>query len=247
MKLFLALILSLSAWADKVPNSDVANWYEEIHGNGLYTTEQYSTASRRAKYFEYDTNTLPKLAERTNVAIKALVKISILNLKRHHYYTLANELSEAWEKEDGLLQEIVEEQERRGRYDIGDFEPLLKFLGDAYTKIEQALGYDICYVLRLTDLKTLVWGIPVVFEPCRYGQTEFGIHMCSDPPKPQAYKGVFPVVAYWTSTITCSMATFGAGLFFICSPVSMLVEIAVKDGICPWAAPKLYNMACSKE
>jgi hypothetical protein len=128
----------------------------------------------------------------------------------------------------------------QGGRNIGDFKPLSQWLAGVYDKIEAALGHEICYALRLSDIKTINYAIPVVFSPCDEGEIEFELHFIHDP----NYRGLAPVVTYWVTVITCDVATYGAGTFFICSPIGMVTEFAMDRWVAPKIAPKLYDLIC---
>lgn len=243
MKL-LILVLSLSIAimpvhaSNEISQQDYQAMYEELHGNGIYEVADYDKAGRRAETFRNEVQDLSRLAERTNSALDGIFKIAVKNLKRKGYDVEAEEIETGWKSWNGKLQVLTV-----SATDIGDFDPLSTWLATAYDKIEAALGYQLCYMLRISDLKTLNFTIPVVFSPCKYGQDEFTKHFVHDA----KYRGLAPVVAYWVTTITCSIATFGAGYFFICSPIAMLVEFAVDKKVAPWLAPIIFEKACGEE
>lgn len=245
MRAMLSIMILLCTATTGALAGSTEEMYAEIHGNGIYTTSEKCLAERKARYFSDDANDLQSLAERTELAIDAMIDVSVRNLRWRGYYSMARELSRNWSSHRGELQAIVYAQRYRGR-DIGDFKPLLKFLDDAYHKVLTSLGWEVCYALRLTDIETINHALVVVFQPCQYGASEFGIHACHDPAKPEAYRGLAPVVSYWTTLMTCEIATFQAGLFWICSPLAMLVERIVDNMICPWLAPKIYEASCGR-
>lgn len=233
IKLLAILITFTSLCTAYVDNSD----WEEIHGNGIYTTAQKKDANNRVVKLEKEFSDIKRAATQSNLALRAIVKIGVKNLKKHGYYSEAYKMEAQWKTLDGKLIEAVESR------NIGDFEPLSDWLAVAYELLELKLGYEICRTLRLTDIKTINYCIRVVFKPCVYGYANFYDHFVSD----ERYNGLAPVAAYWASNITCSIASYGAGYFFICSPVSMLVERIVKAKVAPWAAPKIYDRVCKDE
>lgn len=212
---------------------DKTQW-EEIHGNGIYTTSQKKEANDKTKAAEKAFKDMERAATQSNLALRAIVKIGVKNLKRHHYYAEAYKMEAEWRMMDGKLIKAVQSRH------IGDFEPLSDWLAVAYEILELKLGIDICKTLRLTDIKTINYCIVVVFKPCTYGYSNFYDHFVTD----EIYKGLAPVVSYWATVIVCDIASYGAGYFFICSPIGMLVERAVLYKVAPWAAPKLYDLAC---
>lgn len=236
MKLILALALMTSfAFADF---SDPA--FVEIHGNGVYSTAQKTAAEKRLSSIEKDFKGGNKvaMAERANMAMRAIFRIANLNLKRHGYYDTAAEVDAGWRRLDGELVRLV----KTGTRDIGDFAPWSNQLAVLYLIIEAKLGYQLCYTLRITDLATFIWTPPVVFHPCVYGQTEFLLHFATNDPR---YRSFMPVVSYWLTNITCSVATFGAGYFFVCSPLAMGVEMLANKVVAPRLGEFIYDRACT--
>jgi len=234
MKKLIAILfcaLCLAAHADD---------YTEIHGTGIYSTSDHSRADAHRERLkkEFEREGLTAMAERTDRALDGLFKIAVMNLKRRGYYEEADYIQRGWSRQKGQLQVL-----HASARDIGDFEPLMTWLAVAYEIIEFKLGYNLCYTLRISDLKTFNYTIPVVFKPCAHPLTDFTEHFVHD----ERYRGLCPVVAYWTTSITCSIATFGAGYFFICSPIAMLVELGFDKAVAPWLAPKIYNWACGGE
>lgn len=232
--LILILVSLTSAMA-----SETDQTWEDIHGDGVYTMAQEATAHGGANRIsnEFERGGLPAIAMRTNQAIDAMMTVGELNLRQRGFDEDADWLRTEWQKYNGDLERIVSNSNR----DIGDFKPVIRFLANAYDRLEARLGYKVCYALRLSDIKTINFTIPVVFAPCRYGLDEFTLHFVHDA----KYRGLAPVVTYWATTVGCSVATFGAGvLFFICSPIGMLTEVVMDEIIAPRLAPKLYSAAC---
>lgn len=218
-------------------SADVEGDWIEIHGNGIYTTAQKKEAQTKTKAAEKGLRDIERAATQSNLALRAIFRIAVRNLKAKGYYADAYRMEAKWKSLDGKLIEAVRNRS------IGDFEPISDWLAVAYELLELKLGIDVCRTLRLTDLKTLNYCIKVCFKPCVYGYANFYDHFVAD----ERYKGLAPVISYWTAVITCNIASYGAGYFFICSPIGMLVERAVLLRVGPWAAPKLYDWACKNE
>jgi hypothetical protein len=190
---------------------------------------------------------LPRVAARTDEALGNLLHTAIRQLERRGHDQLAAELRmEYGEKYAGFLTRMVGD----GR-NIGDHKPLSEWLATAYKKIEAALGVTICSLLHLTDLKTINYGIPVVFHPCTYDlapmpeserMTEYRRHF-SGKIDGEALDGLVPVLSYWIAWIACEVATYGGGWFIICSPLATLVEVAEER----WITPKLSDMIFLKQ
>lgn len=237
MRTFLLALLScFTATADITQSPE----WVEIHGNGQYTTAEYGAAERRLKSIEKDfqRDGLIGMAERTNTALRGLMKIAVMNLKRKGHYETAREVENGWRSIDGDIISIVSMDDR----DITHFEPWSQTLALLYIAIEFKLGYQLCAILRLTDIATYVWTPVVVFNPCRYGKTEFLIHFAGNDPK---YGSFAPVTSYWLTNIACTIATFGAGYFFVCSPLGMLVEIGMEKVVAPRLGEFIFDRACT--
>lgn len=231
---YLTILMTFSALSSAVVDKEA---WKEIHGDGTVTTEQKEIANKHTKDSETQLRNYTRVANRTNLALRAIVKIGVLNLYRKGYVYEAQKMDQEWKALDGKLVKAVQTR------NIGDFEPLSQWLALAYEILELKLGLDMCETLRLTDIKTINYCIPVCFQPCFYGYNNFYDHFVTD----EKYKGLAPVISYWATVITCDIALYGGGYFFVCSPVGMLVERAVLKRVGPWAAPKLYDMVCKNE
>lgn len=218
-----------------------ASDYTEIHGDGHYSEDQNYQARIGARRIgrDFERRKFRAMAEHGNRALSAIFKIGTLNLDRKGFHKEAEDLRNGWKQYDGELQRIVAKRNR----DIGDFEPISKYLAAAYEILEYKLGYQLCYTLRLSDLKSLNYGLKEVFNPCPHTEKDFEDHFVHDA----KYRGVAPVVTYWATIITCSIATYGAGYFFVCSPIGMATEWLMDKKIAPKIAPKIYSWACNKE
>jgi hypothetical protein len=177
------------------------------------------------------------LAVLSNSAIRNIVKVASLHLKRKHYYEEAKEIETLWRYYDKRLIDIATFSR-----DIGWFDPISDALALIYELTELRLGFEVCHALRLDDLKTINHGLRVAFRPCFYGYEEYYKHMAKDP----KYRALLPVVSYWTVVIGCSYATYGIGYAVICSPAGFVVEKVVQNKIAPKAVDKLYNLACKR-
>lgn len=212
----------------------------EIHGNGVLTTAQKNQAEKRLAAVEKDFKggDRVRMAERANTAMRAIFHIATLNLRRYGHYDTAREVESGWGALDGELIRMVK---AGGTRNISDFAPWSEKLAVLYLIIEAKLGYKLCYTLRITDLATLIWTPTVVFHPCKYGETEFLLHFAANDPR---YRSFMPVVSYWITSITCSIATFGVGYFFVCSPLAMAVELGCEKVVAPRLGEFIFEKAC---
>ena len=198
---------------------------------------------------DIDRGDMPKVAFLTDKAIKNLLNTAEKELTRKGHDDVASELRmEYGERFDGFLTRMVSD----GR-NIGDHKPLWDWLGRAYAKIEGALGLTICQLLHLSDLKTINYGIPVVFHPCTFPMdhvqgdriVEYRRHF-SGKADGEIYDGLIPVISYWVAWGVCEGATWGTGWFIICSPIATLVEIAEERWITPKLSDKIYTRRCQQ-
>lgn len=241
----LKLIVVLAVALCLAAHADFQSDFQELHGSGIYTTSDHSKASNRLRSFERDfaTGDKSRLAERVNYAMRGLFKVAVTNLRKKGYRDTANEVELGWRGMDGELQRIVASRQ------IGDFEPWNQKLAILYLLIETKLTYETCHLLRIDDIATFLWTPGVVFDPCRYGKSEFEFHFTKDDPQsPHPYRGLFPTTTYWLTTISCSVATFSMGLVFpVCSPAAFLVEKGAREWLGPKLATFIYDKSCSFE
>jgi hypothetical protein len=216
--------------------TDMTDSYQEIHGDGTYTYEEVTESKEILNKLEPEIKSLQRMAILSNTALRAMIKIGTKNLRKQGHILKARQIEREWKGLDGVIIEIANNQRN-----IGDFEPLSEWLDTTYETLEAKLGLSVCEILRLTDIKTFNFGLRVVFRPCIFGEDEFYKHFVQD----YKYKGVAPVASYWATNLSCAIATYSVGYFFICSPLGILVEQGVKNKLAPWAAPKIFKAECS--
>ena len=247
------LILALIVIFTNIAGADqkqADKWYAEVNGDGTcsdydnYSAGKYVScflAERRANNFGRSFDTPLKMAHITDKAIQGIMKIAAWNLGARGFEEEAIQLEQEMVYHEGEIERIIS----REGYDIGDFKPLSEWLTKVYSRLENVLGYEVCYALRLSDIKTINYALPVVFNPCPFGEKEFTIHFCHDPVKPLHYRGLAPVIAYWSVDIGCSIGTFGAGWAFLCGPISSVVERFVDWKVAPYLAPRIFAKVCN--
>ena len=225
------LILFIASLSFSLTNDQA---FKEIHGDFTYTKQERVDAQNKMEQVSRRLDNFIDLSDGANRALGSIIRLAVKNLRRRNYLKTARKLEIEWSMIDGRIVEIA-----KGQRDIGDFEPISEWLALAYEIIELKLGFTTCQILRLTDIKTINFALRVVFNPCRYGLVEFNNHFVGDK-----YKGLAPVVSYWSVVTGCSIGTFGAGYFFVCSPFGWLIELGVLEVVAPRLSPKLYNLAC---
>jgi hypothetical protein len=166
-----------------------------------------------------------RLAERTNFALNALIRLAAHKLRQRGYRTKAKQLVYEWEHRwNGYLM----------RRDLGDHRPLSQWLAEKYAMIEAILGENLCKLLRLYDIKVINYAIPVVFSCVdKVDEAEYGRH----------FVPLSGVVVFWTSFFVCVGATWGTGFLF-CSPLAMGAEFLVVRLVAPKLNPTAWRWAC---
>lgn len=220
MKIVVAIMMVLSTLALSLEDKLYKHQIEE---------QLYESGFRVDDYYD--------LAVESNEAITNIVKLAAYKLRRHGDCETAGIIEAIWRHFDGRIIDLA-----LGNRDIGWFDPISDALAMIYDLTEAKLGYDVCHMLRLDDLKTINYALRVAFRPCYYGYDEYYKHMVKDP----KYRGLIPVLSYWTVVIGCSYATYGIGYVVICSPAGFMIEKVVQNRIAPKAVDKLYKAACSQ-
>lgn len=179
---------------------------------------------------------LEDLADASHHALSNIVGVASYELSRRGHFETAQMVEAIWRHTEIRFHDAVLLQR-----DIGWYEPISDALALIYDLTEQKLGYDLCHALRLDDIKTINHGLVVAFRPCFYGFEEYFKHLVEDP----KYRGLLPVLSYWTIVIGCSYATYGIGYPFICSPTAYVVERIVRKRVAPKAVNQIYKTACN--
>lgn len=174
-----------------------------------------------------------RIKERTNHALDSIVRLSVYKLRRTGHKAEAAQFLKEWEEQYQYI--LI----GRG---IGDHKPLSTWLAAKYDMLELILGKEICHALRLSDIKTINYAVPVVFA-CEdhVTEAEFFLHFVADDTN--GYRGLGPVVAYWTTFIVCVGGTWGTGFLF-CSPIAMGVEYLSDSFICPRLNEPIWKLSC---
>lgn len=177
-----------------------------------------------------------RLAERTDQALDAMIRLAVYKLNRVGKKKDANILLREWEDQwSGYLTRT------RG---IGDHAPMSAWLSEKYRMLEFTLGKDVVYTLRLSDIHTINHALPVVFKCVdNVDEMEYFLHFVHDDSASGPYRGLTPVVAYWTSFFACVGFTWGTG-FMLCAPVSEGISWFVKSVIGPKLNEWAWKKAC---
>lgn len=160
-----------------------------------------------------------------------VVKLAVWELRKHGATRQADEVLTEWRRKfKGRMTKA-----------IGDFKPLNQWLSDLSDLLMFILGEDLMRITHLEDIKILNYTIPVVF-----GMEDF----LSPMPRPMnapEYKLHFVpflgIVSYWSIWTGCTVATWGAGAWFlICMPASEAGKVVTVEFIAPPLSPQAYQM-----
>lgn len=166
-----------------------------------------------------------QLKEKTNTALDAMIRYAVWKLNQKGHTKQAKKLLTEWE---GRWHSVLLQR------DLGDHRPMSKWLAEKYAMLEFTLGKDLCHMLRLDDIKTVNYTLPVVFK-------------CVDSVDEREYSKHFiplcGVAAYWGSLAACTGLTFGTGFFF-CGPIAMSVEWMTENIFAPKINPGAWKRAC---
>lgn len=199
--------------------------------SGLAKSEDTYEYSKEISSFEHDLRNLDrtKLAARADRAIGQIIKLAVWKLKRTGHHQEANRIRQEWEGQyKGFL--VLNQG-------IGDYKPLSEWLAGVYMIAELLLGVETCEFLHLDDIKIINFTIPVVFAmhdvlgPVEIDRAEYGLHF-------NPFAGV---VAYWGVWAGCTAATWGSGMFLICTPAGMGSEYLMLHQIAPMFAGSAYR------
>jgi len=191
-----------------------------------------------------------RLAERTDTALANMIRLVTHELDSHGFraeaFTIRRQFEVNWR---GYLSRHTLHGSFRN---IGDHKPLSDWLVSVYNAIEakliEALGPEaamkVMKALRITDIKTFNYCIPVVFNPCNTAEwdaDEYVKHFHGD----ELLNGLIPVVGYWVAWGTCQVVTLGTGWFLVCSPVGFGCEYAIHEWISYDLGHAVYQMVCN--
>jgi hypothetical protein len=173
-----------------------------------------------------------KLKLRTKIALNAIIKVSIFQLRKNGYANDAQLLKDEWEQRERIYFGTG-----LSLLDIGDYRPLSEWLAKWYDKLEDAIPPKIFQLTRLKDLKVLNYGIPVAFDPknSSWDKEEYSKH----------FVPLSGVITYWSVQASCTIGTSGIGLLIICSIASRSAEKIMLNKIAPKLSDRIYDNANS--
>lgn len=190
--------------------------------------EVSARTKRMASQFEKDVRN-GKLAQKTDHALDAIIRLAVYKLNRTGHKAEAKKLLDEWEWQ--WQGEIVRLSDKRA---LGDHRPLSMWLAEKTAMLRFVLGDAVFKALRLDDLDTINFGIPVVISCVDdVSEQEFFLH----------FQPLCGTVMYWTSFFTCVGFTWGTGFLF-CGPISMGAEYLTESFVAPRLNPVVWNLSC---
>jgi hypothetical protein len=172
-----------------------------------------------------------RLADKMFGSIERLLASANEKLQKEGHSALAQQIASEWAQVASL------NAGQFGTLDLGDHEPLNRWLARTYDKIESKLGKRLMHWLRYDDLKVFNYGIPVVFNPKGKGSeswdmVEYGKHFVP-------FSGA---VTYWTVNGACSVVAPGLWSY-ACGMVSEGPRYAVEKWVAPLISNRVYRVA----
>lgn len=164
-------------------------------------------------------------------ALDALLKSATKRLRAKGHRDLAAEITEEWVKIAAI------NMSEFGVLDLGDHEPLSRWLARTHDRIEAKLGKRVCRLLHFSDIKVLNFAIPVVFRPRgsrteKWDRVEYQKHFVP-------FSGV---VTYWAVNGACQVMAPGLWVYG-CGAVSEIPRFAVEKWIAPHVSNRVYAIA----
>lgn len=211
---------------------------EPAEGEEPVMTSSYMEISpkteKMADKFESDVKR-GRIKQRTNAALNAAIRLAAYKLKRVGHKKEADKMIYEWEHQYSLV------LEGRG---IGDHKPLSNWLAEKTAMLQFILGKEVMHALRLDDLITINYALPVVISCVdNVDLEEYGNHFVED--LDNGYRGLGPVVVYWTSFFSCMSFSWGVG-FLGCAPIALGSEWLTLNFVAPRLNPVLWNLACNR-
>jgi hypothetical protein len=158
-----------------------------------------------------------RYAERTTRTIDAIIEVATRALRERGFEQDASVLEVEWQ---GWLRRAVSILE------VGDHAPFSEWLARVYANLEEKLGHSLLVSLRIDDLNTLNFAIPVVFSPTGWSRDEYRLH----------FVPFSAIVSYWGVRIACDIAV--SGLWgWSCGKVADVPRIVMTR----WLGPKLSD------
>ncbi len=167
-----------------------------------------------------------RFAERTSQTMDALIRVATRALRDRGFEQDASILEIEWQGWAKRTVSILE---------LGDHVPLSQWLSKAYLNLEEKLGPSLLRSLRLDDLNTLNFAIPVVFSPASWEKGEYRLH----------FVPYSAIISYWSAWLTCSWVS--SGLWgWSCGKVADVPRVVMTRWLGPKLSDQIHAAAHSK-
>lgn len=229
----------------------LANPMDEINSN-REAQKHYSHLSKSQRVTmwqirkEIKEGGIPAAARRAQMSLDSIFLVAQVNLEAKGYRNQAYYIKYQWRTFYRAELMRVAMASQFGD-DIGDHSPLWQWLADVYDKVEKALGVEVCKALHLSDIKTMNYGLPIVFRACTFPmdnvtigrEHEYRNHFA----KGSVYYGVVPVATWWAISIGCWSGTSGVGSF-LCALAATGAEWLMGNVIAPHLSDQIFEAVC---
>lgn len=135
----------------------------------------------------------------------------------------------------------------------GDHKELVAFLTKVWDVVFEKLcgsNWGVAKALHISDLYSLNYTIPVVFQPCAFDlngmpverKVEYKRHFAKDDDERALY-GLLPIVTYWAFEGACLVGTSGVGSI-LCGVAANLSEWFMGGFVAPYVSDKIFVASC---
>lgn len=188
---------------------------------------------------------LTRMQKRVDAAANGALNVAVGELKKKGKFELSDQIKTEWQMYYGSSLFA-------SNRNIGDHKPVSQWLSDRYEQIELVLGKSFCINSHIADLKSLNFGVPVVFHPCNFPMdmikdprvVEYKRHFCGGTAGDDEYNGVLPVVSYWAVYVGCEAASQGLGFVAVCGMAATGVEKFIQNFVAGAVSDRIYNKSC---
>lgn len=176
-----------------------------------------------------------KLPARVDEALHTLVKMAAWHLKDQGRSELAMRYEYEFNEQFlGYISRVYD------RHDIPDkYEPLSDWLRDFYNTLEFIFGEPFMRATRLFDIKVINNCIPVTF--CLF---DIELALKNHEEYFPYFEALVGTVTYWVANGVCIGVTWGAGTFWLCTPIAWGAENVMEKFLAPRISEPSYNLFC---
>ena len=176
---------------------------------------------------ERDFESLAGVRERTGLALNAIVRTAVFQLRLNDHPEQAQKLHDEW---FGHFQYVL------WNVGLGDHKPLSEWLATTYAALEFLLGERVMEITHLVDLKIFNFAIPVVFACVdEVDALEFLLHF-------QPFVGS---ITYWSAYVSCVGLTWGGGFFWVCGIAGEGASWVMKTFVAPRLNEPVWRLSCN--